>query len=340
MKQVRSVIIGASGYTGVELIRLLVSHPHVTIAALVADSNAGQPITNIYPHLEGYGLPDLVKLDQVKWDDVDVAFGCLPHATSQEVIAKLPKHLVVVDLSADFRLRDTAEYSKWYGHTHAAPDLQKQAVYGMTELAREQIKKTNLIANPGCYPTCSILPLYPLLKEKLIDLDNIIIDAKSGVSGAGRSAKVQNLFTEVNEGLKPYGIASHRHTPEIEQALSEAAGQPVQVTFTPQLVPLSRGMLATIYVKGDTAKIKAALTKAYAGSTFVKVTENAPSTRDVAGTNRCHIAVFADRIKGRTIIVSAIDNLVKGASGQAVQNMNVRFGFEETLGLNFLPVFP
>lgn len=337
---IKAVIIGASGYTGVELIRLLLSHAQVKIVGLVADSNAGQPVTNIYPHLEGYGLPDLIKLDAVKWDGVDVAFGCLPHATSQEVISKLPKHVVVIDLSADFRLKDINEYAKWYGHAHAAPELQKSAVYGMTEIAREQVKKANLIANPGCYPTSAILPLYPLLKEKIIETDPIIIDAKSGISGAGRSVKAPNLFTEVNESVRPYSIASHRHLPEIEQALSEAAGKPVEVTFTPQVVPLSRGMLSTIYVKGDAAKIKASLQKFYAGSEFVKITENIPTMRDVAATNRCHIGVFADRVKGRAIIVSTIDNLVKGASGQAVQNMNVRFDLDETLGLQFAPVFP
>lgn len=337
---INAVIIGASGYTGVELIRLLLAHPNVKITALVADSNAGQPIGAIYSHLANVGLPDLVKLDQVDFKGVDVAFGCLPHATSQEVIAKLPKHVVVIDLSADFRLKNVDEYAKWYGHAHAAPDLQKTAVYGMTELAREQVKTANLIANPGCYPTSAILPLYPLLKEKIIEKTDIIIDAKSGISGAGRSAKVPNLFTEVSESVRPYSIASHRHIPEIEQALSEAAGKEIQVTFTPQVVPLSRGMLSSIYVKGDAARIKNTLQKAYANSAFVKLVENAPNTRDVAGTNQCHIAVFADRVAGRAIIISAIDNLVKGASGQAVQNMNVRFGFDEMAGLQFLPVFP
>ena len=340
MKKLSVGIIGASGYTGVELIRLLLSHPHVAIKALVADSNAGQPIAKIYSHLEGTALPDLLKLDQVKWEDIDVAFGCLPHATSQEVIAKLPKHLVVIDLSADFRLRDTEAYAKWYGHAHQAPELQKQAVYGMTELARAQVEKSQLIANPGCYPTCTILPLYPLLEAGCIAAEDIIIDAKSGISGAGRSAKVPNLFTEVNESVRPYGIASHRHLPEIEQALSEAAGKSVQVSFTPQVVPLSRGMLATIYVKGDAAKIRAVLKAKYQNSAFVKIVETIPGTRDVAGTNRCHIGVYPDRVQGRAVIVSAIDNLVKGASGQAVQNMNIRFGFEEKLGLDFLPVFP
>jgi N-acetyl-gamma-glutamyl-phosphate reductase len=247
---------------------------------------------------------------------------------------------VVIDLSADFRLKDVEEYAKWYGHKHAAPKLQKEAVYGLTELARDKVKKANLIANPGCYPTCAILPLYPLLEAKLIETYDIIIDAKSGISGAGRSAKVGNLFTEANETVRPYGIASHRHLPEIEQALREASGFRIQVTFTPQVVPLSRGMLATIYVKGDAAKIKAALVKKYKGSAFVKMVDAAPNMRDTAATNRCLISVHADRIKGRAILVSTIDNLVKGASGQAVQNMNVRFGFDEAAGLQFTPVFP
>lgn len=340
MKKLRCVIIGASGYTGVELVRLLLSHPQAEIAALVADSNAGQPMTALYPHLEGAGLPALTKLDTVDWKGIDVAFGCLPHGTSQKVLAGLPAHVVIIDLSADFRLKSLDAYAEWYGHAHEAPALQKEAVYGMTELARDAVKKARLIANPGCYPTSAILPLYPLLKAKIINTSDIVIDAKSGISGAGRSAKVGNLFTEMNENVKPYSIASHRHLPEIEQALSEAAGEAVQVTFTPQVVPLSRGMLSTIYVKGDATKIRDALEKAYAGSAFVKLAKEAPGMREVAGTNRCHIAVFADRIAGRAILISAIDNLVKGASGQAVQNMNIRFGLPETAGLEFTPVFP
>lgn len=342
MKKIKIAIIGASGYTGVELIRLLYNHPQVEIVALAAESNAGQPVGKVYPHLEGYGLPDLVKADEIKWDGVEAVFGCLPHATSQEVISKLPKHLVVVDLSADFRLKDTAEYAKWYGHAHAAPELQKEAVYGMAELAAAAVKKARIIANPGCYPTSAILPLYPLLEAGVIEAGDIIIDAKSGISGAGRSAKVPNLFAEANESVRPYSIASHRHLPEIEQALSEAAKKKVQVTFTPQVVPLSRGMLSTIYVKGDAAKIRAVLEKKYASSAFVKLAPEGvvPNTRDVMATNRCYIGVFADHIAGRAIIVSAIDNLVKGASGQAIQNFNIRFGLPETAGLDLLPVFP
>lgn len=342
MKKINVAIIGASGYTGAELIRLLYTHPHVNIAYLAAESNAGQPIGKVYSHLEGYGLPDLVKTDQIDWSKVEAVFGCLPHATSQEVINKLPKHLVVIDLSADFRLKDTAEYAKWYGHEHQAVELQKEAVYGMTELAVEAVKKARVIANPGCYPTSAILPLYPLLEAGVIEANDIIIDAKSGISGAGRSAKVPNLFSEANESVRPYSIASHRHLPEIEQALSEAAKKKVQVTFTPQVVPLSRGMLSTIYVKGDAKKIREVLEKKYKDSKFVSLAPEGvvPNTRDVMTTNRCYIGVYADRIAGKAIIVSTIDNLVKGASGQAVQNFNVKFGFDELAGLNMLPVFP
>ena len=262
------------------------------------------------------------------------------------MIAGLPQHVKIVDLSADFRLRDPALYAKWYGHEHKAPDLQKQAVYGLTELARDQIKAARLVANPGCYPTCSQLPLSPLLAAGLIESDDIVIDAKSGTSGAGRSAKEANLYCEVTEGLHPYGVASHRHAPEIDQGLSDAAGKPVEVTFTPHLIPMSRGMLATIYVKltqGVTADdLRAELNKVYADEPFIRILAEGqvPQTRFVRASNLCHISVHADRRSGRAIVCSVIDNLVKGASGQAVQNMNLLYGLPETAALDLRPLFP
>ena len=345
-KKINIAIIGASGYTGAELIRLLLSHPYTHIKALTGDSQAGKDMAEVYPHLRFKNLPKLLTHEQVDYTGIDLAFCCLPHGTTQTVIANLPKHVRVIDLSADFRLADPDSYAQWYGHPHQAPDLQKEAVYGLCELAREQVKSARLIANPGCYPTSATLPLAPLLKAGLIEPDSIIIDAKSGVTGAGRSAKQASLFTEVNDGINAYGIASHRHTPEIEQSLSLSSGHTIHVTFTPHLMPMNRGILSTIYVKlakNQTAEsLHACLTKAYADEAFVHVLPQGqtPSTHTVRGTNDCVMAVFADRIAGRAILVSVIDNLVKGASGQAVQNMNIMFNFPETTALNLTAVFP
>ncbi len=347
-KSIRSVIVGASGYTGAELIRLLSHHPHVTIAALVADSNAGKPVAEVLSHLEGIALPDLVALSEVRWKDVDVAFCCLPHGTSQEVIAGLAKytHLKIIDLSADFRLEDRAAYAEWYGHPHRAPALQKLAVYGLTERHRKAIAKARLVACPGCYPTCTLLPLLPLIDATLIDPESILIDAKSGISGAGRAAKVENLYAETDACVRPYGIGKHRHMAEIDQELSLAAGIQVHPTFTPHIVPMSRGMLATIYVqmtgKTKASALRKALVDAYKDEPFIHITRPgvAPHTRMVTGTNRICIGVFEDRVPGRAILVSVLDNLGKGASGQAIQNMNLLCGFPEDTGLSYLPLVP
>ncbi|HYM31924.1 MAG TPA: N-acetyl-gamma-glutamyl-phosphate reductase [Candidatus Cybelea sp.] len=345
-QKLRVAIVGASGYTGAEALRLLARHPYVELKALTADRRAGEPIDAVFPHLAGLGLPDLVALEQMDWSGIDVAFCGLPHGTTQEIIAKLPRHLKVFDLSADFRLHDIATYAQWYGHAHRAPELQKEAVYGLTELARGAIAKARLVACPGCYPTGAQLPVAPLLEVKQIDADDIVIDAKSGVSGAGRAAKESSLFAEVSEGINAYGIANHRHAPEIEQGLSQAAGRAVTVSFTPHLVPMNRGILSTIYVrmsKGVTPEdLRATLTKKYHDEPFVRILPQgqAPATRHVRGSNFCLIGVFADRVKGRAIVLSAIDNLVKGASGQAVQNMNVACGLPETAGLEQAPLFP
>lgn len=342
----RIAVLGASGYTGGELLRLLAVHGHARVVALTGDRAAGQPLAAVFPHLRSLSLPDLVKVDDVRWDDVDLVFCALPHGTTQQVIAALPRHLKVVDLSADFRLRDPATYATWYGHAHQAVALQDEAVYGLTELARDRVAKARLVANPGCYPTAAQMPLIPLLRAGLVAQDGIVIDAKSGVSGAGRAAKEANLFTEVTEGIHAYGVASHRHAPEIEQGLSDAAGAPVTVTFTPHLMPMSRGILATTYVRLTAAAsaedLRACLLQAYADEPFVQVLPQgeSPATRHVRGSNQIHIAVFADRVPGRAIVISVIDNLVKGASGQAIQNMNRMVGLAETTGLAQLPLFP
>ena len=344
--KLRIGILGASGYTGAELLRLLARHPGVEVRLLTADRQAGKPLSDIFPHLGTLELPVPVKIEAVDWSGIDLLFCCLPHGTTQEVIAGLPRELRVVDLSADFRLADIESYAQWYGHAHRAPELQKEAVYGLTELARVAVAGARLVANPGCYPTSAQLPLVPLLESGEISADDIIIDAKSGVSGAGRDAKQANLYAEVTEGIHAYGIASHRHAPEIEQGLRQAAGRTVTVNFTPHLMPMSRGILASIYVRlanGSTAdSLRATLVRKYAGEAFVRVLPagQAPATRHVRGSNHCLIGVFADRVRGRAILVSVIDNLVKGASGQAVQNMNLMAGWAETTGLEQQPMFP
>jgi len=342
----RTAILGASGYTGAELLRLLGSHPGLEVTALTADRQAGKPISDVFPHLAGLDLPRLVKIEDCDWSSLDAVFCCLPHGTTQEVIAGLPEHLKIVDLSADFRLRDVESYAEWYGHAHMAPALQSQAVYGLTEHARKDLATARLCASPGCYPTGAQLPLIPLLKSGLIDADDIIIDAKSGVTGAGRAAKEGSLYAEIAEGIHAYGIASHRHAPEIEQGLSDAAGRPIVVNFTPHLMPMNRGILSTIYVRlegGTTVTdLRRSLAQAYEGERFVRILPEgaAPATRHVRGSNLCLIGLFADRVKRRAILVSAIDNLVKGAAGQALQNMNVMLGCDETWGLEARAMFP
>ncbi|MDE3015761.1 MAG: N-acetyl-gamma-glutamyl-phosphate reductase [Pseudomonadota bacterium] len=339
-------IIGASGYTGAELIRILLLHPHAAIKILTGDSSAGKNVEDIYPHLRNRGLPKLTALEKTDFSSIDLAFCCLPHGTTQTVIANLPKHLKIIDLSADFRLADPAVYKEWYGHTHQAVKLQKEAVYGLTEVARAEIKKARLVANPGCYPTSAAVPLVPLLKAKAILPGSIIVDAKSGVTGAGRKVAQNMLFAEIDGGINAYGVGAHRHAPEIDQNLSRAAGKKIIATFTPHLVPMNRGILSTIYVqlagKYTVTGLRAILLKAYEHEPFVQILPLglAPSTHQVRGTNNCAVGVFADRAPGRAILVSAIDNLVKGASGQAVQNMNVMFGWPETTGLQLSAVFP
>jgi len=339
-------ILGATGYTGVELLRLVQDHPSVHVACMTSERHAGQPIAAVFPHLAGRALPTLAKLSDIDAGALDVVFGCLPHGTTQEVVRDLPRGPRVIDISADFRLRDAKLYERVYGQPHRAPERQQDAVYGLTEFAREDLRRTDLVANPGCYPTTAQLPLRPLLEAGLIAHDPIIIDAKSGVTGAGRAAKEASLHSEVSEGLHAYGVANHRHAPEIEQGLAEAAGAPITVTFTPHLVPMNRGILATIYVRlaaGVTAEdLQQALERRYREEPFVQVLplRSLPATRHVRGTNLCLIAVHPDRVPGRAILLSVTDNLVKGASGQALQNMNVMLGLPETAGLGQAPLFP
>jgi N-acetyl-gamma-glutamyl-phosphate reductase len=339
-------ILGATGYTGIELLRLLHDHPQARITTMTAERYAGLPIESVFPHLAGRGLPTLTKVGDHDLGSLDVVFGCLPHGTTQDVIRELARGPKVIDLSADFRLRDPALYEQTYGQPHRATDRQRDAVYGLTEHARQAIRVTDLVANPGCYPTTAQLPLRPLLEARLIELDPIVIDAKSGVSGAGRAAKETSLHTEVSEGLHAYGVSTHRHTPEIEQGLADAAGQPVTVAFTPHLVPMNRGILTTIYVHltpgVEAEQLQAELERRYADEPFVRVLpfKSLPATRHVRGTNLCLIAVHPGRLPGRAILLAVTDNLVKGASGQALQNMNLMLGLPETAGLAQAPLFP
>ena len=344
-------VLGASGYTGSELVRMLLRHPRAEIALLTAERSAGKAMREVFPQFSPYELPTLVALDGLDWKALalDVVFCALPHATTQKVLKELltaAPATKVVDLSADFRLADTAAYAKWYGHEHHAPELQKEAVYGLVEIHRRDIKKARLVANPGCYTSCAQLPLTPLIKAKAIDLDEIVIDAKSGMTGAGRAAKEAMLFSEVSEGFNAYGVGKHRHMAELDQEFSAAAGRDVTVTFTPHLVPMNRGILSTIYVRGKRGRtpqeLHGILLKFYAKEPFVHVLPygETPHTRHVRGSNMTMIGVVADRIEGRAIIVSALDNLVKGASGQAIQNMNLIMGYPEPMGIDQVALFP
>jgi N-acetyl-gamma-glutamyl-phosphate reductase len=305
----------------------------------------------VFPQFAPYDLPKLVSIESVDWAKaaLDLVFCALPHATTQKVLKDLLSKAPdtrVVDLSADFRLEDPAVYAKWYGHEHHALELQKQAVYGLVEVYRREIKKARLVANPGCYTTCAQLPLIPLLKAKAIEPDEIVVDAKSGVTGAGRSVKEEMLFTEVSEGFHAYGVGHHRHMSELDQEFSKAAGRQVIVSFTPHLVPMNRGLLSTIYVRGRRGKTAEALheilSKAYEKEPFVHVLPfgKTPQTRHVRGSNMTFIGVVADRIAARAIVVSVLDNMTKGASGQAVQNMNVMLGFAEGTGIDQPAMFP
>ncbi|MEQ8964647.1 MAG: N-acetyl-gamma-glutamyl-phosphate reductase [Azospirillaceae bacterium] len=343
---IRIGILGASGYTGADLVRLLLRHRRARIVTMTADRHAGKPISAVFPHLVDHGLPDLVRVEDADWSACGVVFCALPHGTTQEIVARLPADLKVVDLSADFRLRDPETYAAWYGHEHYAPNLQPQAVYGLTELHREAVRDARLVACPGCYPTAALLAVQPLLDEGLVDPDSVVMDAKSGVSGAGRSLKENTLFCEAGEGVSAYGVGKHRHMPEIEQELSAASGRPVLISFTPHLIPMSRGELITAYLKlgdGVTAEtLNARLAARYDGEPFVRVLPmgTAVSTVHVRGSNRCLISVFPDRRPGHALVLSAIDNLVKGSSGQAIQNMNLMCGLDETEGLEQVALFP
>ncbi|QFS82271.1 N-acetyl-gamma-glutamyl-phosphate reductase [Roseivivax sp. THAF40] len=336
-------IIGASGYTGAELLRLIATHPELEIAALAANSKAGQTMAQVFPHLRHLDLPTLVTWEEIDFSAIDLCFCALPHKTSQEVISKLPKHLKIVDLSADFRLRDPEEYTRWYGNAHAAVEMQGEAVYGLTEFYRDEIKAARLVAGTGCNAATGQYVLRPLIAAGVIGLDDIILDLKCGVSGAGRSLKENLLHAELSEGTNAYAVGgTHRHLGEFDQEFSALAGRDVKIQFTPHLLPMNRGILATAYVSGAAQAVHDALSAAYADEPFIELLPmgETPSTHHVRGSNFCHIGVVADRIEGRAIVVAALDNLTKGSSGQALQNANLMLGIAETTGLMLAPCYP
>ncbi len=342
MQTYNVAIFGASGYTGAELVRLIATHPALDIKALTADRRAGEEMGAVFPHLAHLDLPRLTRIEEVDPGKLDLIFCALPHATSQRVVAALPETVKIVDLSADFRLRDPSVYAKWYGQEHYAPELQEQAVYGLTEFYRDEIRAARLVAGTGCNAATGNYAILPLLKAGIIDPDEIVIDLKSGVSGAGRSAKEEMLHAEISEATRAYKLANHRHLAEFEQEFSRAAGRPVTCTFAPHLVPQNRGILATIYLKSAPEDIHATLSKHYENETFLRVLPFGafPSTAHIRGSNLCLLGVVPDRRPGRAIVVSVLDNLTKGSSGQAIQNANLMLGLPETTGLDLAPLFP
>lgn len=343
----KASVIGATGYAGVELLRLLEGHPEVEIAAITSESSTGEAIANMYPHLAGRIEKNLTSMKDIEAiaEASDVIFIALPHGHAMKIGKQLRgSKTKIIDLGGDYRFKDYRVFEQWYKVKHEDPEVQ--AVYGLVELYRKQVKGAQLVANPGCYTTCSILAMVPLLKAGLIETKGIVIDAKSGTSGAGRSLKVGSLYCSVNESFKAYGVASHRHTPEIEQIYSEFAGEDVVIQFTPHLLPIDRGILATCYAQlkeGVTDKmIDEAYKAMYANEFFIRYRGQGvcPELKNVRASNYVDLGWQTDKRTGRIIVMNCIDNLVKGAAGQAVQNMNVMFGLDETTGLRALPIVP
>ena len=342
-----AAVLGASGYTGAEAVRLILGHPKLSLKAMTAHSRAGEAYSDVFRNYAGQDLPPLTKLDEVDWDGIDVVFACLPHGASQETIAKIYDRVeTVIDLSADFRLSDPALYAKTYGRPHDFTELLDDRVYGLSEFSRDNLKGAKLVACPGCYPTSAMLALLPALDAGLIDPAHLIIDAKSGVTGAGRKATLAFAYSETSDGAQAYAIGAHRHAPEMDQAIRDFAGVTAAVRFTPHLLPMNRGMIATCHVslsKGSSVEaLRAHYEARYKDEPFVHILSvgQTPQTRHVRGSNHCQIGIFADRTPNSAVIVSVIDNLTKGSSGQAIQNYNLTQGWDETLGLTGVGVFP
>ncbi|MDL2295659.1 N-acetyl-gamma-glutamyl-phosphate reductase [Lachnospiraceae bacterium OttesenSCG-928-E19] len=341
-------IIGSTGYAGGELVRILMRHPEVEIRWYGSQSYVDKKYADVYRNM--FKIVDAICMEdnmEALAEEVDVIFTATPQGLCSELVKEeILSKVKIIDLSADFRIKDVKVYEEWYGIKHKSPHFIEEAVYGLCEVNREKIRDARLVANPGCYTTCSILSIYPLAKEGLIDLSTLIIDAKSGTSGAGRGAKVDNLFCEVNENMKAYAVAGHRHTPEIEEQLGYAAGEEVLINFTPHLVPMNRGILVTAYAslkKGvDEVQIQNAYEKYYASEQMIRLLKvgECPETKWIEGSNYVDIGFKIDLRTDRVIIMGALDNLVKGAAGAAVQNMNLLFGLSETMGLELIPMFP
>ena len=345
--KMRVGIIGATGYTGVELLRLLLLHPKVEVTVLTSQKYAEVEIDQVFPSLTSrlQLKCEELNIDRIS-QKVDFIFAAVPHKTAMETVPLFyQKGKRVVDLSADFRFKDPAVYERWY-QKHTSPDLLPESVYGLPELHREKIRNAKIVGNPGCYPTGALIGLIPLVKKRMVSLEGIVIDSKSGVSGAGRDVVLGSLFCEVNEGVKAYKIFDHRHLPEIEQELSQLVQKKITVTFVPHLIPMDRGILTTLYVnlnkKMKVEEVLDAFQEHYKDEPFVRIYPRGklPNTKDVRGSNYCDIGVIVNESDGRGVVVTAIDNLVKGASGQAVQNMNIMLGFPETMGLDVVPLFP
>ncbi|MFM8331904.1 MAG: N-acetyl-gamma-glutamyl-phosphate reductase [Candidatus Methylumidiphilus sp.] len=342
---IQAAIVGGTGYTGVELLRILALHPQVHINTVTSRADAGKRVDGLYPNLRGFVDALFSEPTVEALADNDVVFFATPNGTAMRMARDLLERGVkIIDLAADFRLADPAEWQQWYGEPHACPDLLAEAVYGLPEVNRERIRAARLVANPGCYPTATQLGLLPLVEHKLVRLDTLIADVKSGVSGAGRKAEIPILMSETGESLKAYSVAGHRHLPEIRRGLEQAAGQPVGLTFVPHLTPMIRGIHATLYAPLTRADVdlQALFEKRYAGEPFVDVMPpgSAPDTRSVRASNVCRIAVHRPQGGDIALVIAVEDNLVKGAAGQAVQNMNLMFGLPETTGLTALPVLP
>ncbi|NBX00292.1 MAG: N-acetyl-gamma-glutamyl-phosphate reductase [Methylophilaceae bacterium] len=344
MDKIKVGIVGGTGYTGVELLRLLAIHPNAELAVITSRGEAGMPVADMFPSLRGYVNLKFSDPAQVDLSACDVVFFATPNGIAmQQTRELLAKNVRVIDLAADFRIKDVATWEKWYGMTHACPELINEAVYGLPEINREKISKSKLVANPGCYPTAVQLGFMPLLEAGVIDPTYLIADAKSGVSGAGRKAEVHALLAEAGDNFKAYGVAGHRHLPEISQGLAAMANKQVGLTFTPHLLPMIRGIHATLYAKlTKSVDLQKLFEDRYANEAFVDVLPKGshPETRSVRGSNQCRIAVHQPQGGDTVVILSVIDNLVKGAAGQAVQNMNIMFGLSEGLGLNVVPLLP
>ena len=340
--QISVSIIGGSGYTGAELMRIVSRHPHFKLAQVVANRNAGKKIQDIFPHLRHLDLPDFISFEKMIFEDVDLIFCALPHATSQEIIVKIPERIKIIDLSADFRLERVEEYERWYGQKHIAPSLQEKSVYGLTEIYKQKIKEGSLIACTGCNAAATLYPVLPLLNEGIINDDNLIINLGAGVSGAGRDAKQNIIHAEVSEGVRPYNIGKHRHIAELEQEFKKATNKKMDITFIPHLLPQNRGVIVSIPLSLPASLIHKTLDKFYKNAPFIIVLpiEEIPATQHVRGSNFCHIGVISDHNKDKSVVISVLDNLIKGSAGQAIQNANLMFDLDETSGLLESPIFP